>query len=349
MFDVPSEKNSVVTIAPLPALEKPWLIGLIVGPSGSGKTTTARKRWPNQPSFEWPHDKSILDAFPSHLSVKEITGALSSVGFSSPPSWLRPYHALSNGEQFRVTVARALMEITDAPIVIDEFTSVVDRTVAKVTSAAISKALRRRKQQFVAVSCHYDVTDWLQPDWVFQPHTGELVWRSVQSRPSIELEVRHVNRAAWDIFKRHHYLSGDLAPAARCFVALVDGEPAAFTAVTNFPHPTASGWREHRTVCLPDYQGVGIGNAMSSHVAAIFAATSRPYYSTTSAPGMIWHRAKSKDWLMTRKPNMVRPHRGRMPSFNKTASMTRITASFRYVGPRANEAAQALGIIPAIA
>ena len=58
--------------------------------------------------------------------------------------------------------------------VVDEFTSVVDRTVAQIGSAALVRAVRRRNQKFVAVTCHYDVIDWLDPDWVFQPHTGAV-------------------------------------------------------------------------------------------------------------------------------------------------------------------------------
>ena len=60
--------------------------------------------------------------------------------------WLRPFHVLSNGEQFRATIARALAESAKGRelVVIDEFTSVVDRTVAQIGSAAIAKTIRRR-------------------------------------------------------------------------------------------------------------------------------------------------------------------------------------------------------------
>lgn len=40
--------------------------------------------------------------------IKEITGLFTAVGFSSPPSWARPYRVLSNGEQFRCDLAPAL-------------------------------------------------------------------------------------------------------------------------------------------------------------------------------------------------------------------------------------------------
>src|SRR4030095_13282412 len=96
--------------------------------------------------LDWPLDRSVVDAFPSRLSVKDVIGALTSVGFGSPPSWLRPYQALSTGEQFRATAARALAEAAsrEAPLVVlDEFTSVVDRQVAQVASPGIQTAAAR--------------------------------------------------------------------------------------------------------------------------------------------------------------------------------------------------------------
>jgi ABC-type ATPase with predicted acetyltransferase domain len=72
-------------------------------------------------------------------------------------------------------MARALSEDTDM-VVIDEFTSVVDRQVAQVASHTVQKAVRRTPgRQFVAVTCHYDVTDWLQPDWVYDVAAGAEV------------------------------------------------------------------------------------------------------------------------------------------------------------------------------
>jgi hypothetical protein len=291
--------------------------------------------------FDWSADKAIVDAFPAALGIKEITGLLSSVGFSSPPSWLRPFSVLSNGEQFRATVARAMAE-SDGLFVLDEFTSVVDRTVARIGSHAIAKAVRGRNQQFIAVSCHYDIVDWLQPDWMYEPGTDSFQWRELQRRPPVTLEVRRVNRDAWKIFKRHHYLSSELAKSSQCFVGIVEGQPAAFTAVISFPHATRSGWREHRTVCLPDFQGVGIGNAMSELVAGMFRAGGRPYFSTTSHPAMIRHRAKSNVWKMNRMPSRVgtQGKTSSIKGIGDTHATGRLTASFEYVGPaRAEEAA----------
>jgi ABC-type glutathione transport system ATPase component len=172
MFDLPpaTESRSSFTVE-MPSLQDKWSVGVIVGPSGSGKTTIARQAFGDRlvQHWDWPSDQSILDGFPANMGVREITQLLGSVGFSSPPAWLRPFHLLSNGEQFRVSVARSLAETSTCSVqgmpemaVVDEFTSVVDRTVARIGSSAISRAVRRTGQRFVAVTCHYDVLPWLQ-------------------------------------------------------------------------------------------------------------------------------------------------------------------------------------------
>ena len=107
---------------------------------------------------------------------------LCSVGFASPPDWLKSYDCLSQGEKMRVDIARALC-LDSELVVFDEFTSVVDREIAKVSAYAISKAVRRSKKQFIAVTCHYDVVDWLDPDWVFCTDTMEFSRKKECGRP----------------------------------------------------------------------------------------------------------------------------------------------------------------------
>jgi energy-coupling factor transporter ATP-binding protein EcfA2 len=327
----------------IPDSSEQWTIGAIVGPSGSGKTSVARQAFGGKlvERFSWPVDLSVLDGFPQALGIGAITELLSSVGFSSPPAWLRPFAALSNGEQFRVNLARSLAEMGELAVV-DEFTSVVDRTVAKIGSAAVARAVRRRGRKFVAVTCHYDVLPWLEPDWVLDMADGSLSRRRLR-RPVLELEIARCHRSAWRLFKRHHYLSADLNPTARCFAGLIEGQPAAFVAVLPFPHPSRPGWREHRCVCLPDFQGLGIGNAMSEFVASLFAASGRRYRSVTSHPAMMRHRARSKLWKMIRPPSRCDAHR-RIAGLKKSSSWRRVTASFQFIGPPRVELAREFGI-----
>jgi len=84
---------------------------------------------------------------PKNKSVEDITSAFNSVGFSSPPSWLKPYSVLSNGQKMRVDLARAILEDNQL-FVFDEFTSVVDRNVAQIGSFAMQKAIRKTNKKF---------------------------------------------------------------------------------------------------------------------------------------------------------------------------------------------------------
>lgn len=146
-----------------------WHVGLIVGKSGTGKSTIAKEMFPDafviSGDFDGYDSPSVVDDMPSDASVSDITKTFCSVGFSSVPDWLKPYSALSTGEKMRVDMARAIL--TNDLTVFDEFTSTVDREVAKTCCIAVSKSIRREGKKFVAVTCHKDVLDYLEPDWVF--------------------------------------------------------------------------------------------------------------------------------------------------------------------------------------
>ena len=74
----------------------------------------------------------------------------------------------------RVDIAHALC-LPQPLVVFDEFTSVIDRNVAQIGSYAISRAIRHHPgKQFIAVTCHFDVLDWLEPDWIYNVDTGEF-------------------------------------------------------------------------------------------------------------------------------------------------------------------------------
>ncbi|HLJ96804.1 MAG TPA: GNAT family N-acetyltransferase [Gemmataceae bacterium] len=328
LFDLaPSCQTELRWEVALPLEERPWHVGLIVGPSGCGKSTIARRLWPSQLAYEpaWSKDQAILDAFPETLSIKEIVALLSSVGFSSPPAWLRPFAVLSTGQQFRARLA-VMLAACPALAVMDEFTSTVDRTVAQIGSHALAKTVRQRGQKFIAVTCHEDVESWLNPDWVYRPDANTFTWRCLQRRPAIELQISRAHRQTWHTFKHHHYLSTALAPAAVCFAAFWQDRIVAFSAWV--PALTRRGGkREHRTVTLPDYQGVGIGHALSTHLAAMWKALGHRAVSTTTHPAFIAARQRSPHWRMVRAPSLARA-RGRFHH-----ATTRLTAGFEYIGP----------------
>jgi GNAT superfamily N-acetyltransferase len=240
---------------------------------------------------------------------------------------------LSNGEQFRCDLARALAhcDVAGELVVFDEFTSVVDRNVARVVSAAIAKALRsgRIGGQFVAVTCHYDVTEWLQPDWVIDMATSTFSRRCLQ-RPPIELEIFRCRRSAWPLFARHHYLSGALSTAARCFLALWGENPVAFCATVSLIG-RKNRWRISRIVTLPDYQGIGIGMAVAEAVAELHLREGHRLNVTASHPALLGHCRRSPRW---RAVQVRKTGSAKMGKFlaNYRSSAGRAVVSFEYIG-----------------
>ena len=178
-FDVSIEHSFEHFIGEIKMPEK-WNIGVIVGASGTGKTTIAKELFSDCfiQHFEY-NAKSVIDDMPKSKSVDEIEKMFYAVGFGSVPSWLKPYNVLSNGEKMRVDLAKALLE--KDKVCFDEFTSVVDRNVAQTACIAINKTIKTQNKQFIAVSCHYDILEWLQPDWVFDTNEMKMVFMTAHA------------------------------------------------------------------------------------------------------------------------------------------------------------------------
>ena len=269
-----------------------WKMGLIVGPSGSGKTSMGRRIF-DKPIYDlyadWAADKPIVDCIAPDGDFNAVTGALSAVGLGDVPAWLRPFHVLSNGEQFRAGLARLVCE-RPPHAVVDEFTSVIDRQIAKVGAAAFAKTWRRGEGQVVLLSCHYDIIEWLQPDWVYDTAEARFYERDcLQRRPALELQIHKVRGTVFPrLFKQHYYLDLPAPVAAEYFVGFINGEPFCHVAVT--PLFTARAYRATRLVVMPEWQGIGVGtkflaavceyhlqgNGRSGHKYPVFFHTSHP-------------------------------------------------------------------------
>lgn len=350
LFDVPRrDRQRLEWHADLPIDDDDWNVGLIVGPSGSGKTQVARAVFGAHMDapLSWG-GASVVDDFASHLSTGDIAAVCQAVGFNTIPAWLRPYAVLSNGEKFRVDLARRLVELAD-PIVVDEFSSVVDRQVAQIGAHAVQKFVRRNRRKFVAVSCHFDIVDWLQPDWLFAPGEGTFRRRSLQSRPQLSVAIGRVPHATWAVFAPYHYLSNSLHRSASCYALWCEGSLAAFAGALFRPSTGKQKniWGISRLVTLPDWQGVGLAFVLSDTLGAAYKAIGRRLRMYPAHPALVRAFDRSVMWALRKKPDYTRCgrigatakiHRSKTPG---SAYVGRPCAVFEYVGPASADVATA--------
>jgi ABC-type lipoprotein export system ATPase subunit/GNAT superfamily N-acetyltransferase len=310
-----------------------WNIIVIFGGSGSGKTSilknigeiktpTFKKNIPLISNFDW-------------LDPKDATYLLTSVGLSSVPTWLRPFDLLSNGEQYRATIAYLISKAKDGEIIlIDEFTSVVNRDVAKSMSFAIQKYIRKNNKKVIFASCHYDIFEWLMPDYVLSPEKGGVLERGEwlrQGRPSIELSVHRCKSKVWDLFKKHHYLTQDVNEAYIFLLFELNNKPIAICVIGYHSGKNIKpSFRESRIVVLPDYQGMGIGSKISEFMGGILFNSGYKYYTKTTNPALGEYRDKKTiNWEGTAHNN-----KSRNLSSNDAFKNIRLVKSYchKYIG-----------------
>lgn len=286
-FDIQNKEESNVEIQNNIILNFDWQIGVIYGGSGTGKSTLLKNFGTIQES-NFDNSKSLISNF-DWLEPQEATYLLSSMGLSSVPTWLRPFHTLSNGEQYRASLAYVVGKAQENEVIlIDEYTSVVDREVAKAMSNALQKYIRRTNKKVILASCHFDIMEWLQPDWVYSPNKGRVERPDyLRQRPSIDLEIFRCRYETWKVFKQHHYLTQELNAAAKCFCFTWNDKPIGFIAILPLPSGTISdAFRVSRLVILPDYQGLSIGIKILNIFGAMYKSIGKSLYIKTSNPSL---------------------------------------------------------------
>jgi GNAT superfamily N-acetyltransferase len=294
-FDYESDGTEKFYPYLLPAdLPKDFGIGVIVGASGTGKSTLL-KSFGSPVSPVW-NDGSIVSNFANAIDANE---KLSAAGLMSVPEWVKPFSVLSNGQQFRANLARSLHN----GAVIDEFTSVIDRNVAKAASTAMARYVRKNNVKgIVLATCHRDVLEYLEPDWIIDTDRGEWASGRYLHRPDLVLGIYPCSNEVWKHFAPHHYLSESLNKSAHCYLALWNGSVVGFVASIAYPSGTVKeAYREHRLVVHPDFQGFGIGPRLSEAVAQHYLDNGKRYFSKTSHPRLGGYRDQSALWKPTSK------------------------------------------------
>ena len=281
-------------------LPKEYNIGVIVGASGTGKSTLLNN-FGLPKIIRWDDDKSIVSHFANPNEAIEL---LSAAGLMSVPDWVKPYFALSNGQKFRANLSRSIEDNA----VIDEFTSVVDRNVARAASNAMSRYIRKNNIKNVTIAtCHRDVLEFLEPDWVIDTDRGEWFVGRYLKRPELHLTIYPCKNTIWSYFAEHHYLSETINKAAHCYLAIWEGRLVGFESVIAYPSGTVKhAFREHRLVIHPDYQGFGFGHTLSEVVAQHYVNNGKRFFSKTAHPRLGEYRDNSKIWKATSKNHLIR-------------------------------------------
>jgi GNAT superfamily N-acetyltransferase len=335
-FDYTFEGTSEFEIPVMPSPPKDFKLGVIVGSSGSGKSTLL-KQFGNEEEVTWDNNKSIVSHFndPIEANIK-----LSAVGLNSIPTWGKPRNVLSNGEGFRADLARKLKNNA----VIDEYSSVINREVAKSCSVALSKYIKRHNlKNIILASCHDDILEWLQPDWVYNTDTQEMLRGSLR-QPKIHVQIHRGDRRYWELFARHHYLTSKLPPVVRSFILTWDKRLIGYIASIALPSripPLYDGdnrkfFRECRTVILPDYQGLGLGTRFSNAVADIHIEQGLRYFSKTSHKMMGEYRQNHPELWRPTSTNLKKRYKrssSHAERFNHmTLETVRLCYSHEYIG-----------------
>ena len=399
-FDFSFDGTATFTLPIVPFRARDLLkkggVGLLQGPSGSGKTSLMHLLLASDAENAAAASAASLcvagEAFAAWKTLGPIGSVVSTelLDVVCLPERCRSleYGVLSTGERFMADLARTLMYAatpsaeesfgpfmpslesgadTNIALGLDEFTSTIDRKLAKRVCCSLAGYLR--KTQFergvLLATCHVDVAGWLRPDWTFdtgnfeftERKSGEKVEAAAEEvetegvtelmsfeRPEIELVVHPCTQAVWQIFKDHHYLSGDIHFATRCLVATWEGRPVAFECRLPFPGVGRMDcYREHRLVVLPDFQGLGIGPKFSDFFGCMHLRQGLRFSSRTAHPRLGGYRqhASAKDqWFMigagSKKSGIIGKHMGVRDLERAKMIAARTACSHEYIGTKAD-------------
>ena len=294
-YDITDHREAKVAIPELPTDG----IVLIVGTSGSGKSTILNTLG-NNSQVQFDPRVNVIENFSTPERGEEL---LLACGLRSIPTWFRPPYTLSNGEHHRFVMAICLDQGIN---VVDEFTSVVDRDTAKSLALSIRKFYDRRgtTEPLYIASCHRDIVEWLDPDYVYDTDLCVLENRRspfrLGTRPRLALTIKSSSVDYWRYFSKYHYLDTEISKSAHYYVLLLGDKPIGFhAAIHSTNRDIHSYWRGHRTVILPEFQGMGIGTQFSDAVAKIYVDKGLRYFSKTAHPSFGEHREKSDLWRPT--------------------------------------------------
>lgn len=311
-LDIDMEKKSEHNLEISADITSNYNVGLIVGASGSGKTTLAEEIF-GKDCFKTvlKDEEAVIDQFPKEYSYDEVASMLSGVGLTSVPCWIRPAYTLSNGQKARAECALQMAKSNIDLTIIDEWTSVVDRTVAKVMSHSISKHARKNDKKIILVACHYDIIEWLNPDWIIDCNKQSYEDRrelsqNEKKKEKLTFTVKPTTGATWKYFSKYHYLNDRLVGGINQHYGLFHKDTQiGFISFNNYvPRRRSSGkgtqkFKMHfnRLVIHPDYCGFGLGIKFLNITAKDMVEQGYSVWGKFSSAPMYASLKKSDKWI----------------------------------------------------
>jgi energy-coupling factor transporter ATP-binding protein EcfA2 len=343
-LDIDVEKKSIHHLTITADLETDFNVGLIIGASGSGKTTLAKKIFGDDVFVSVvKEDVPIIEQFHDGMSYDDRATVLNGAGLTSVPCWIRPFYTLSNGQKARAEIALLLTKENNEMFAVDEWTSVVDRTVAKAMSNCVQKMARNNNKKIVLLSCHYDVIEWLNPCWIIdcnkQTYTDRRsLWRDFKRSEQLVFQIRNVDRRTWSMFSKYHYLSDSLPGGhIETFGLFLNDEQIGFQCFANYmpwvDKKTKKIMHFNRTVVHPDYVGLGLGVKLVNETSKIMTANNYEVRAKFSSIPMYKALCRHSDkWrLIAVERNITCKKKGNMARDSGFRVKVK-TYSFKYVG-----------------
>jgi len=289
----------------------------------------------------------------------------------------------SEGEKDRLNIAAMLGR---NGVLIDEFTSNLDRSTARRVAEGLRNYVRRhRNRNVVLLSCHCDFVDALEPmlSWTFYVEYKKVVhYRAAASstsnssfswdissdipsvpceapsmflhsermwlRPKIRLFLKPAHYKDFEArFAKYHYMAEHISVSASCFTVwaqfgyhdddeekkanakkAIEMECVGFTSILHYPNGEQMKdaalrfqKRDHRTVVLPPYQGMGFGSricdAMALYCARAPNGTPWRMQSKTAHPRYGRYRDASPLWMPIPSVNHTKAKRSAWNSSNE--------------------------------
>ncbi len=344
------EACTLSTVPPLGSFH----VGVIQGPSGSGKSTTLAKFKPQmRTSHTWQRGVPLMDQLGK--TPKEAEAMLFAVALNNIPDWTQPYDRLSTGQKYRADLARTLAKRKPRMyLVMDEFGSTLDENSAHAISHRLQKFARRENISVVLATNRTSLFPYLRPDWVLNTQACTYALQSPRSwpRPKLKLVFTFVEgeerQRLWAMFRHYHYLAHDLVGHAKVFQVTCNGELCAFQASKRHFNP-ATMVHAHRTVVLPQFQGLGIGTVIHNTIGAYVASQTR-WWGQAKRKGKgtkgAWIKERGKFSVVTSHTKLAASHANQTTDWETKYLATphhpnpkvfktekRIMNAFHYCGP----------------